>query len=89
MTRSSCFPGDGMGHSLNPAHGELPKSEFLTGTYVIYKVRGGRRVRGQVVGPDQNYFPSPLSVFVSFPSTGFTHLLPVEDLELVEVSSDE
>jgi len=36
-----------------------------------------------VVGPDQDYFPSPTSVFVSFPS-GFTHLLRVDDLELAE-----
>ncbi len=72
-----------MGHSLNPSDGDLPKSEFLTGTYVIYKTRDGRRVQGQIVGPDQNYFPSPLAVFVSFPS-GFTHLLGVEDLELAE-----
>lgn len=73
-----------MAHSLNPTPGDLPKSEFVTGTYVIYKTRDGRRLRGQVVGPDQNYFPSPLSVFVSFPSTGFTNLLDVEDLELAE-----
>lgn len=73
-----------MAHSLNPMPGDLPKSEFVTGRYVIYKTRDGRRLHGQVVGPDQNYFPSPLSVFVSFPSTGFTHLLDVEDLELAE-----
>ena len=70
-----------MAHSLNPTPGDLPKSEFLTGTWVIYKAPDGRRVRGQVVGPDQDYFPSPLAVFVSFPS-GFTHLLDVEYLEL-------
>jgi hypothetical protein len=73
-----------MGHSFNPSDGDLSKSKLLTGTYVIYKTRDGRRVRGQVVGPDQDYFPSPLSVFVSFPSTSFTHLLDVEDLELAE-----
>lgn len=73
-----------MGHELNPTPGVQPKSEFLTGTWVIYKTSDGRRMRGQVSGPDQNFFPSPLSVFVSFPSTGFTHLLDVNDLELAE-----
>ncbi len=73
-----------MAHSLNPTPGDLPRSEFLTGRWVIYKTSNGRRLRGQIVGPDQNYFPSPFSVFVSFPSTGFTHLLYVEDLELAE-----
>lgn len=71
----------------NDSNDKPPKSEFVTGTWVIYKAPGGRRVRGQVVGPDQDYFPSPLSVFVSFPSTGFTLLLPVTALELAEVEA--
>ena len=73
-----------MAHSLNPTPGDLPKSEFLTGRWVIYKTRSGRRVRGQIVGPDQNYFPSPLSVFVRFPSTGFTDLVDVERLVVAD-----
>lgn len=72
----------GVSHGPN---GKPAKSAFVTGTWVIYKERNGRRVRGQVVGPDQDYFPSPLSVFVSFPSTGFVQLLNVENLELAEV----
>lgn len=64
------------------------KSAFVMGTRVIYKTRSGKRVPGQVVGPDQDYFPSPNSVFVSFPSTGFTHLLPVTDLEVAERAAD-
>ncbi|MGH3798883.1 MAG: hypothetical protein ACRDTD_01900 [Pseudonocardiaceae bacterium] len=67
--------------------GKPAKSAFVTGTSVIYKARDGRLVRGQVVGPDQDYFPSPAEVFVSFPSTGFTLLLPVTALELAEVES--
>lgn len=82
-TRSIYPLGTSVAHQLNPTPGKLSKSEFLTGTYVIYKAPGGRRVRGQVVGPDQNYFPSPLSIFVAFPS-GFTRLLPVEELELAD-----
>ena len=58
------------------------KSAFVTGTRVVYKTRDGRRVPGTVMGPDQNYFPSPIEVFVSFPSSGLTHLVPVGDLEL-------
>lgn len=38
---------------------------------------------GEVVGPDQTYFPSPAEVFVAFPQTGFTLLLPVGELEIV------
>ncbi len=56
------------------------------GSIAIYKTRDGRRVRGQAVGPGQDYFPSPLSVFVSFPSTGFTYLLDVADVELADFS---
>jgi len=62
----------------------LLKSAFVTGTRVVYTTRDGRRVCGEVVGPDQDYFPSPISVFVSLPSTGFTLLLAVERLELAE-----
>ncbi|MGH4016517.1 MAG: hypothetical protein ACRDSL_21815 [Pseudonocardiaceae bacterium] len=72
-----------MGHTLNPSDGYLPKSEFVTGTRVVYTTRDGRKVRGQVVGPDQDYFPSPVEVFVSFPHTGFTLLVPVTQLEVV------
>lgn len=71
------------GHGLNIAnqpHGKPAKSAFVTDTWVIYTTPDGRRLRGQVVGPDQDHFPSPESVFVSFPSTGFTKLLYVTDL---------
>lgn len=82
----------GYGHGLslpNGSHGNPPRSEFVTGTWVIYKTRDGRRVPGQVVGPDQDYFPAPDEVFVSLPSTGFTLLLPVTALELAKgVSRD-
>ncbi len=67
--------------------GKPAKSAFVTGTRVIYKTRDGRGVCGQVVGPDQDYFPSPAEVFVWFPSTGFALLLPVTALELAEVES--
>lgn len=63
--------------------GGLLKSAFVTGTRVIYNTSDGRQVRGQVVGPDQTYFPSPIEVFVSFPSTGLTLLVPVTKLEVV------
>lgn len=79
------------GHSLSIANGRGGKpaeSAFVIGTHVIYKTRSGRRVPGQVVGPDQDYFPSPDEIFVSFPSTGLTHLLPVADLEVAQGSSD-
>lgn len=75
------------GHGLSifgRPHGKPPKAAFVTGTLVIYKTRNGRRVPGQVVGPDQDYTPSPVDVFVWFPSSGFTHLLPVVDLEVTE-----
>ncbi|MGH3906194.1 MAG: hypothetical protein ACRDTE_18730 [Pseudonocardiaceae bacterium] len=75
--------GHGLSISDQP-HGNPAKSAFVTGTRVIYKTRSGRRVPGQVVGPDQDYFSSPADVFVSFPSSGFTHLLPVGDLETAE-----
>jgi len=77
----------GYGHGLSlssGSDGKPSKSEFTMGTHVVYKTRTGRRMAGQVVGPDQDYFPPPTFVFVSFPSTGFTHLLPVADLELTE-----
>ena len=73
-----------MAQSLNQTPDDLPQSEFLAGRYVTYKRADGYRVCGQIVGPDQTYFPSPLSVFVSFPSTGFTHLLDIELLELAD-----
>jgi hypothetical protein len=75
--------GYGHGLILNGSGDGPKKSEFIAGVWVSCVTKGGRRVCGQVVGPDQNHFPSPLSVFVSFPS-GFTHLLNVKDLELVE-----
>jgi len=65
-------------------HGKTAQSTFVMGTHVIYKTPSGRRVPGQIIGPDQNYFPSPDDVFVSFLSTGFTHLLPVADLEIAQ-----
>ena len=65
-------------------HGKPAGSAFVTGTRVIYRTHDGRRVPGQVVDPDQNYFQSPAFVFVSFPSSGFTHLLPVGGLELAD-----
>ena len=78
------------GHGLSISglpQGKPVKSAFITGTRVIYQTQSGRRVPGQVVGPDQYYFPSPSEVFVSFPSSGFTHLLPVGDLEVAEGTS--
>lgn len=73
-----------MSYGHGPNLGTAPKSAFVMGTHVIYKTPNGRRVPGTVVGPDQNYFPSPAHVFVSFPSSRFTHLLPVSDLEVAE-----
>lgn len=58
------------------------KSAFVIGTRVIYTTRNGRRLLGEIVGPDQDFFPSPDEVFVSFPVTGFTLLLPVTELEI-------
>lgn len=73
----------GYGHGFSLSGGsDGKKSEFTTYTWVRYTTKDGRKLRGQVVGPDQNFFPSPANVFVSFPSTGFTHLLPVTELEL-------
>lgn len=57
------------------------RSAFVTGTRVVYRTRDERRVPGTVVGPDQDFFPSPVEVFVSFPASGLTRLLPVSDLE--------
>ena len=65
-------------------YGTPVKSAFVAGTHVIYKTRSGQRVPGQVLGPDQDFFPSPAEVFVSVSSIGFTHLLPVDDLEVAE-----
>ena len=79
--------GHGLSISGEP-HGKPAESAFVTGTPVIYQTRSGRRVPGQVVGPDQDYFPSPAEVFVSFPSSGFTHLLPIGDLEVAEWTSN-
>ena len=56
---------------------------FVTGTRVLYRTRDGRQAPGTLVGPDQNYFPSPAEVFVSFPASGFTRLLPVSDLTVL------
>lgn len=64
------------------------KSVFVTGTRVLYTTRDGQRVPGIVMGPDQNTFPASIHVFVSFPSSGLTHLLPVTDLELAEGAGD-
>jgi len=72
------------GDGPNIADGGPRKSAFVIDTYVIYTTPDGRWLRGQVVGPDQDYFPSPESVFVSFSSTGFTELLYVTDLEIVK-----
>lgn len=71
----------GYEHGYNIVNSQRPKSAFVTGTHVSYATRDGRKVSGQIVGPDQDYFPSPAEVFVSFPSTGFTLLVPVDDLE--------
>jgi hypothetical protein len=74
----------GYGHGLRlsgGSHGK--KSEFTTHTWVHYTTKDGRKLRGQVVGPDQSLFPSSEKLFVSFPSTGFTQLVPVTELELV------
>jgi len=75
------------GHGLDIADGEPLKSAFVIDAYVIYTTADGRRLRGRVVGPDQDYFPSPESVFVSFPATGFTQLHYVTDLEIVKDDS--
>ena len=56
------------------------KSVLVTGTWVRYTTPDGRCLRGQVVGPDQDFFPCPAEVFVSLPATGFTRLVPVTDL---------
>lgn len=79
----------GHGSSIfNKFNGKPAKSAFVMGTRVIYETWSGKRAPGQAVGPDQDYFPSPNSVFVSFPLTGFTHLLPVTDLEVAERAAD-
>ena len=77
----------GHGPSISSQPNKPAKSAFVMGTYVIYTTDNGRRVPGLVVGPDQDYFPSPPAVFVSFPSNGLTHLLPVTDLEVAEGAS--
>jgi len=56
----------------------------MAGTHVVFTTGDGRRLYCEVVGPDQAYFPSPRSVFVSFPATGFMKLLYVTDLEIVK-----
>lgn len=79
------------GHGSNIAsgrNGKPNKSAFVMGARVIYKTSSGRAVSGHVVGPDQDYFRSPENIFVSFPSTGFTRLLSVGDLEIVERAAD-
>jgi hypothetical protein len=80
--------GHGLSISGQP-HGKAAKSAFVAGTCVIYQTGNGRRVPGQVVGPDQDFFPSPVEVFVRFPSSGFTHLLPVGDLQVAEGASND
>jgi hypothetical protein len=76
-------------HNLaNLPNGNPGKSEFVTGTWVIWSGKkswlpSDRPLRGQVVGPDQDYFPSPSSVFVSFPETGFALLLYVTELKVI------
>lgn len=62
--------------------GKFAKSDFVTGTRVMFTTVKGRRLLGEIAGPDQDFFPSPDEVFVSFPATGFTRLLPVTDLEI-------
>lgn len=73
--------GHGLSISNEPSR-KPAKSAFVTYTWVTYTTPDGRTLRGQVVGPDQDYFPSPAAVFVSFPSTGFTRLLEVADLAI-------
>lgn len=73
------------GHGASIDHrptGMSPKSAYVTGTRVLFTTGNGRRLLGEIAGPDQNFFPSPDEVFVSFPATGFTRLLPVTDLEI-------
>lgn len=70
------------------------KSAFVTYTWVIWSgkrgfIRSDRPLRGQVVGPDQNYFPSPDEVFVNFPATGFVLLLPVTELEVIPLKVED
>lgn len=65
--------GHGTGVDNQPA-----KPAFVKGTHVMFIAGNGRRL----IGPDQDFFPSPDEVFVSFPATGFTVLLPVTDLEV-------
>lgn len=75
----------GHGPSIaNLPAGKPPKSAFMAGTHVVFTTGDGRRLYCEVVGPDQAYFPSPRSVFVSFPATGFMKLLYVTDLEIVK-----
>ncbi|HEX2297630.1 MAG TPA: hypothetical protein VHH34_03775, partial [Pseudonocardiaceae bacterium] len=61
---------------------QLAKSAFVNGAHVIVPTKDGWGLLGQIVGPDQGYFPSPHEVFVSFPQTGFTLLVPVAALEI-------
>ncbi|MGH3903389.1 MAG: hypothetical protein ACRDTE_04230 [Pseudonocardiaceae bacterium] len=58
------------------------KSAFVAHTRVRYTTTEGRCLLGEVVGPDQKFFPSPGEVFVSFAATGRTCLLPVTDLTI-------
>lgn len=79
------------GHDLrisDPGTGKPTKSVFVPGTRVVYDTSNGRCVQGQVVGPDQDYFPSPVQVFVAFPARGFTHLVPVDDLKVMTGASN-
>ncbi|HEU0088009.1 MAG TPA: hypothetical protein VFQ77_10220 [Pseudonocardiaceae bacterium] len=76
------------GNLANLPNGKPGKSAFVTGTWVIWSGKqswlpSDRPLRGQVVGPDQDYFPSPDEVFVSLPQTGLTLLLPVTELKVI------
>lgn len=74
---------DGHGASTgNQPHRQAPKSAFVTGTCVMFTTGNRRQFPGEIVGPDQDYYPSPDEVLVSFPVTGCTLLLPVTDLEI-------
>ena len=73
-----------MGYGHGPNLLTTAKPAFVTETRVVYQTRDGRWVPGIVMGPDQDYFPSPAEVFVSFPCTGLTRQVPVGDLEPVK-----
>lgn len=72
----------GHGAGIDKPAGKLAKSAFVMGTRVMFTAGDGRRLLGEIAGPDQGFFPSPDEVFVAFPVTGCTRLLPVTDLEV-------